>query len=83
VAAPAAPDPDRAAGVGDRPCLGGDDADFEFGWGGLVEGLSWATMLADYDVTAGRIWVLVPIWTALAPVVVRRTEAARHRADAG
>jgi hypothetical protein len=56
---------------------------FEFGWGGLVEGLSWATMLADYDVTAGRIWVLVPIWTALAPVVVRRAQAAHHLTDAG
>lgn len=51
---------------------------FEFGWGRAVEGLSWPAMLADYDVTAGRIWVLVPVWTALAPVVVRRAQAA-HR----
>lgn len=56
---------------------------FEFGWGRLVEGLSWATMLADYDVTAGRIWLLVPIWTALAPVVVRRARAAHHPTHAG
>jgi hypothetical protein len=28
---------------------------FEFGIGRLVEGLSWSTMLADYDVTRGRI----------------------------
>lgn len=50
---------------------------FEFGWGGLVEGLPPATMLADYDVTAGRIWVLVPLWTAAAPAVVRRLRRAR------
>ena len=50
---------------------------FEFSWGGLVEGLSWATMLADYDLTAGRMWVLVPIWTTLVPAVVRHAQAAR------
>lgn len=47
---------------------------FEFGWGALVAGLSWSTMLADYDLSAGRIWILVPIWTALAPTVVRRAQ---------
>jgi hypothetical protein len=52
---------------------------FEFGRGGLVEGLSWATMLADYDVTAGRIWVLVPIWTLLVPEAVRRTSSRTAR----
>lgn len=54
---------------------------FEFGFGGLVEGLSWTTMLADYDVTRGRIWVLVPLWTTAVVAVVH----ARQRAgvDAG
>ena len=50
---------------------------FEFGWGGLVEGLSPGTMLADYDVTAGRIWALVPIWTVAVPAVVRRWQRSR------
>jgi hypothetical protein len=49
---------------------------FELGWGGLVEDLPGATMLADYDLTAGRIWVLVTIWTAMAPAVVRRLQLA-------
>jgi hypothetical protein len=44
---------------------------FEFGFGRLVEGLSWQTMLADYDLTAGRIWLLVPLWTLVLPPVVR------------
>lgn len=48
---------------------------FEFGFGGLVEGLSWSTMLADYDVTAGRIWVLVPLWTLALPAVVHRVRS--------
>ncbi len=51
---------------------------FEFGWGGLVEGLSWSTMLADYNLTAGRIWVLVPIWTVMAPAIIGRYRAARQ-----
>ena len=50
---------------------------FEFGFGGLVEGLTWSTMLADYDITNGRIWILVPIWTALVPTVVRRLQTRR------
>ena len=48
---------------------------FEFGFGGLVEGLSWSTMLGDYDVTAGRIWVLVPLWTLALPAVVHRVRS--------
>ncbi|MGI5132817.1 hypothetical protein ACQEVB_38880 [Pseudonocardia sp. CA-107938] len=51
---------------------------FEFGWGRLVERLSWSTMLADYDVAAGRIWVLVPLGIAVAPAL-SRFAAARRR----
>ena len=43
---------------------------FEFGFGRFVEGLSWATMLADYDLSRGRIWLLVPIVTAVLPRIV-------------
>ena len=45
---------------------------FEFGFGRLVGKLAWSELLADYDVRAGRIWVLVPLWTAVAPEVMRR-----------
>lgn len=45
---------------------------FEFGFGRLVAGLTWSELRADYDVSAGRIWVLVPLWTAAAPEVMRR-----------
>lgn len=43
---------------------------FEFGLGHYVEGKSWATLLGDYDVAAGRIWLLVPVWTLVAPAAV-------------
>lgn len=43
---------------------------FEFGLGHHVEGKSWATLLADYDLTAGRIWLLPPLWTLAAPATV-------------
>ncbi|OGR37464.1 MAG: hypothetical protein A2051_07385 [Desulfovibrionales bacterium GWA2_65_9] len=32
---------------------------FEFGFGHYVRGLSWQLLLADYNILAGRIWVLV------------------------
>ncbi|MHC1702032.1 MAG: hypothetical protein AB9900_13835 [Humidesulfovibrio sp.] len=32
---------------------------FEFGFGRLVMGHSWARLLADYNLLAGRVWVLV------------------------
>lgn len=49
---------------------------FEFGVGHYVLGRPWSVLLADYDLTAGRIWVLVPITTVIAPIVVR---ALQHR----
>jgi hypothetical protein len=44
---------------------------FEVSFGRLVEHLSWAEVLADYDVTRGRIWVLVPVWLLVGPATVR------------
>ena len=45
---------------------------FEFGFGRYVVGKSWAVLLADYDVLAGRIWVLVPLTLLVAPLVAAR-----------
>ena len=44
---------------------------FEFGSGRLA-GKSWSVVLADYDVLRGRIWVLVPIVTFVAPLWLGR-----------
>jgi hypothetical protein len=40
---------------------------FEFLLGRYVSGLSWSELAADYDVTRGRLWPLVPLATLLAP----------------
>jgi hypothetical protein len=45
-----------------------------FGLGHYVEGKSWSTLTADYDVTDGRIWVFVLLWTAVGPAVIRRLQ---------
>jgi len=39
---------------------------FEFGFG-LYRGNSWDTLLADYNLLKGRLWVLIPLWVLLAP----------------
>lgn len=47
---------------------------FELGFGRFVEHLAWSTMLEDYDLSRGRIWVLVPMWLLVGPAVVRRMQ---------
>ena len=42
---------------------------FEFGFGHYVVGNSWEALLRDYDVLAGRVWVLVLLALLVAPVV--------------
>ncbi|MDX6252789.1 MAG: hypothetical protein QOF10_6149 [Kribbellaceae bacterium] len=44
---------------------------FEFGLGHFVEHKPWQVLLADYDITSGRIWLLIPIWVAIGPTVIR------------
>lgn len=41
---------------------------FEFGLG-LSTGHSWSELISDYDITKGKIWVLIPIWVGIAPSV--------------
>ena len=40
---------------------------FEFLFGHFVAGHSWARLLADYDLTAGRLWLLVLLAVGLLP----------------
>ncbi len=40
---------------------------FEFGFGHWVAGKSWQELLQDYNLLEGRVWVLIPILTAVAP----------------
>jgi len=40
---------------------------FEFGFGHFWSRLPWSALLADYDLTAGRLWPLVLAATVVAP----------------
>lgn len=48
---------------------------FEFSFGHYVAGSTFAELWADYDFTAGRLWVLVPLGIALAPLLARQLTA--------
>ena len=45
---------------------------FEFGFGHYLRRRPWQELLVDYNVLKGRIWVLVLLTTALAPLVTGR-----------
>jgi hypothetical protein len=40
---------------------------FESGFGHYVAGHSWKRLLKDYDLRAGRVWIVILIWVAAAP----------------
>lgn len=42
---------------------------FEFGFG-LYRGKSMAELLADYNILKGRLWILIPVWTTIAPYIM-------------
>ena len=42
---------------------------FEFLFGHYVIHNPWSKLLADYNIFAGRVWIFVLIWTAIAPLV--------------
>ena len=45
---------------------------FEFLAGHFLFHRAWAVLLADYDLSQGRIWILVLVVTFLAPTLCRR-----------
>ena len=52
---------------------------FEFLFGHYVGGHSWRSLLADYDLLSGRLWVLVPAWLAVAPYLFHRLQGGGRR----
>lgn len=42
---------------------------FEFIFGHYIAGHSWNKLLADYNIFAGRVWILVLIWITIAPLL--------------
>lgn len=51
---------------------------FEFGFGHWVAGDSWSALLENYDVTAGKVWVVVPVAMAAGPELARRLTGSEH-----
>jgi hypothetical protein len=51
---------------------------FEFFFGHFVFRTPWAVLRREYDLTAGRIWVLVLVATLLAPVIAFRVRRPRE-----
>lgn len=43
---------------------------FEFLFGHYVAGHSWDTLLHDYHILQGRVWILVLIWITVAPYII-------------
>ena len=47
---------------------------FEFSFGHYVAGQPWSKLLSDYNILAGRVWIVVLLWIALAPLLFYRLE---------
>lgn len=45
---------------------------FEIGLGRALLGYPWSRVLHDYNILAGRVWVLIPLWTLIGPYVFFR-----------
>ena len=45
---------------------------FEFLFGHFVARQAWRRLLHDYNLFAGRLWILVPAWVAVAPYLYFR-----------
>ncbi|MDP2759288.1 MAG: hypothetical protein Q8O64_02620 [Sideroxyarcus sp.] len=51
---------------------------FEFGFGGMMQGKSWAEMLEAYTFKDGNIWPIVLMVTLFAPLVAARIRLRRQ-----
>jgi hypothetical protein len=45
---------------------------FEFVFGHYIAGHTWSKLLRDYNILDGRVWILVLIWTFIAPYTFYR-----------
>jgi hypothetical protein len=50
---------------------------FEFGFGHYIAGAPWSALLEQYDISRGNAWVLVLVWTAVGPAIVRELRSRR------
>jgi len=54
---------------------------FEFGMGRSL-GRDWATLLADFNLMAGRLWLLLLIWVLIAPTLLAPRSPETRRGSA-
>ena len=47
--------------------------------GRVLGGKPWSQVLEDYDVLAGRVWLLVPLWILVGPYVFFHWSERRRR----
>jgi hypothetical protein len=47
---------------------------FEFLFFHYVMGHPWSSILHDYNIFAGRVWIAIPIWITVAPYVFYREQ---------
>ena len=47
---------------------------FEFGFGHYLMGHPWSKLFHDYNLLAGRVWVFVLLWVAIAPWLFYRIQ---------
>ncbi|MEX0287611.1 MAG: hypothetical protein AB3N14_00735 [Flavobacteriaceae bacterium] len=43
---------------------------FEFLFGHYIAGHSWSTLLHDYNILEGRVWIFILIWVTIAPYLI-------------
>jgi hypothetical protein len=55
--------------------MGRDDGGVRVRLWPLVDGDSWSALLENYDVSAGKVWSLVPTAMAVGPELARRAAA--------
>jgi hypothetical protein len=54
---------------------------FEFGMARIVRGYSWDVIFHSYDIFAGELWILIPLWILVAPLVFYRANKSRSTAS--
>ncbi len=52
---------------------------FEFGMGRFVSGLPWSAMFHDYNLFAGRVWVVIPLWVLIGPYLFFRLNVVKEQ----
>lgn len=42
---------------------------FEFGMGLVISKIPLSRILQEYNILAGRLWILIPLWTLFSPII--------------